>query len=343
MPAAQGTQAGGTLVCHVPPAYVRYMAEAGPTPAAATAAPYRRESNVLVGAGWMLAAGVGFGMLIALIRFLADSGIHPFQVAFFRCFFGMFVLAPFFWRNGLRGGLRTQRLGLYTLRGATGALAMITWFWAIANLPITEATALSFTTPLMATILAILFLGEVVRFRRIAALLAGFVGVMVILRPGMETVQPAALVVLVSCLCMAMSTIFIKRLTDTEPPDAIVAYMLLMLMPIMLVASLFVWVWPTWEQLGWLLLMGVAATLAHMGLTRAFRAADVSTVLPFDFSRLIFVSIFAWFLFGEATSVYTWTGAAIITLAAVYIAHRERIAERERRRTARTSTARESV
>ena len=319
------------------------MVEARPTPAAAAAAPYRRDSNVLVGAAWMLAAGVGFGMLIALIRFLADSGIHPFEVAFFRCLFGLIVLVPYFMKNGVVGGLRTKRLKLYTVRGLSGALAMITWFWAIANLPITEATALSFTTPLMATILAILFLGEMVRFRRIAALALGFIGVMIILRPGAEAIQPAALVVLFSCLCMATSTIFIKRLTDTEPPDAIVAYMLLMLMPIMLVASLFVWVWPTWEQLGWLLLMGMAATLAHMGLTRAFRAADVSVVLPFDFSRLIFVSIFAWFIFEEATSVYTWIGAAVITVAAVYIAHRERVAERERRRTARTSTARDSV
>ena len=319
------------------------MVEARPTPAAAAAAPFRRESNVLEGAAWMLAAGVGFGLLIALIRFLADSGIHPFQVAFFRCFFGLIVLAPYFMRNGIVGGLRTKRLNLYIVRALSGAAAMVTWFWAIANLPITEATALTFTTPLMATILAILFLGEQVRFRRIAALVLGFVGVMIILRPGMEVVQPAAMVVLFSCLCMAVSTIFIKRLTDTEPPDAIVAYMLIMLMPIMLVLSIFVWVWPTWEQLGWLLLMGVAATLAHMGLTRAFRAADVSVVLPFDFSRLIFVSLFAWFIFGEVTSVYTWIGAAIITVAAVYIAHRERVAERERRRTARTSTARDSV
>jgi drug/metabolite transporter (DMT)-like permease len=150
-------------------------------------------------------------------------------------------------------------------------------------------------------------------------------------------------VVLGSCLFMATSTIFIKRLTDTEPPDAIVAYMLLMLMPVMLFASLFVWVWPTWEQLGWLLVMGMAATLAHMGLTRAFRAADVSVVLPFDFSRLIFVAIFAWFIFGEATSIYTWAGAVVISIAAVYIAHRERIAEKERRRTARAAAAREPV
>ncbi len=291
----------------------------------------------------MLVAGVGFGMLIALIRFLADSGIHPFQVAFFRCFFGLVVMVPFFLRNGVVGGLRTKRIKLYVWRALSGAAAMITWFWAIAHLPVTDATALSFTTPLMATVLAVLFLGEEVRFRRIAALLVGFLGVMIILRPGVEVVQPAALVVLFSCLCMAFSTIFIKRLTDTEPPDAIVSYMLIMLMPIMLFAALFVWVWPTWEQLGWLLLMGVAATLAHMALTRAFRAADVSVVLPFDFSRLIFVSIFAWFLFGETTSVYTWIGAAVITIVAVYIAHRERIAERERRRTARTSTARDSV
>ena len=246
-------------------------------------------------------------------------------------------------RHGIAGGLRTKRLKLYTVRAITGAAAMISWFWAIANMQITEATALSFTTPLMATVLAILSLGEEVRFRRIAALLVGFLGVMTILRPGMEVIQPAALVVLGSCFCMAISTIFIKRLTDTEPPDAIVAYMLVMLMPIMLLASLFVWVWPTWEQLGWLLVMGIVATLAHMGLTRAFRAADISAVLPFDFSRLIFVSLFAWFIFDETTGIYTWIGAAIITATAVYIAHRERIAERERRRTARTSSARESV
>lgn len=321
------------------------MVEARPTPAAA-AVPTpegRRESNVLVGAAWMLAAGVGFGVLITLIRFLADSGIPPFEIGFFRCLFGMIALLPFFVRNGIVGALRTKRLKLYAIRGLTGAAAMLSWFWALANMPVTEATALSFTTPLIATLLAIFFLGEVVRFRRLLALFAGLGGVLIILRPGAEAIQPAAFVILMSCCFMATSTIFIKRLTDTEPPDAIVAWMLVMLGPIMLVAAIPVWVWPTWEQLGYLVLLGIAATLAHMGFTRAFRAADVSVVLPFDFSRLIFVSIFAWLLFGEETSVYTWAGAAVITAAAVYIAHRERIAERQRGHSARVTETREPV
>ena len=98
-----------------------------------------------------------------------------------------------------------------------------------------------------------------------------------------------------------------------------------------LIPALFVWVWPSWEVLGWLVLLGFVATLSHLCYTRAFRAADTSAVMPFDFSRLIFSALLGYIVFMEIADAWTWTGAAIIAGSAIYIARREAIAQRERR------------
>lgn len=290
-------------------------------------------NNVLLGAGFMVAAGLFFAVMMGMIRHLADDGVHPFEIAFFRNLFGFAVMLPWIFKVGL-GGLKTDKYGLYTLRAITGTAAMVAWFWAISVLPLTEATALSFTTPFFATILAIPILGEVVRIRRWAAIVIGFLGAMVILRPGVESVSAEALMVLFSAVMMAASSMCIKLLSRTEPVNAIVVYMTIYLTPLSLIPALFVWTWPSWEQLGWLFLLGGVATLAHVCLTQAFRHADASAVMPFDFARLIFASIIGYIVFSQVTDLWTWIGAAIIAIAAIYIAHREAVAARERRRAA---------
>ncbi len=307
-----------------------------PQPAPAQGAP--AENNVLLGAAFMLSAGLFFAIMMGIIRHLAHDGVHPFEIAFFRNLFGFAVMLPWVFKVGL-GGLKTERYGLYTMRALTGTAAMVAWFWAISILPLTEATALSFTTPFFATILAVPILHEVVRIRRWAAICIGFAGALVILRPGFQTISAEALMVLFSALMMAMSTMCIKLLSRTEPVNAIVVYMTIYLTPLSLIPALFVWVWPTWEQLGWLALLGLVATVAHICLTRAFRHADASAVMPFDFSRLIFASLIGYLLFDQVTDLWTWVGSAIIVGAAIYIAHREAVAARERRRNATPPTA----
>ncbi|MCW5770968.1 MAG: DMT family transporter [Rhodospirillaceae bacterium] len=297
-----------------------------------------RVSNPVVGAGWMLLASAGFSVMTGLVRFVADTGMHPWEVAFFRNVFGLMVMGPWIVSAGF-AGLKTARLGLYTMRATTGVISMLAWFWSVALMPIAEATALGFTAPLFTTLLAVVVLREVVRLRRWTAVLVGFAGTIVILRPGSGDVMAlGAAAALTGAALQAASTIMIKTLARTESPNAIVAYLTIYLTPMSLVPALFVWTTPTWTQLGWLALLGLAGTTAHLCFTRALRAADASMVMPVDFARLIFVSLIGIFVFGQIPSAWTWVGAAIIFASGVYIVRREAIAAREGRAKAVAAT-----
>jgi drug/metabolite transporter (DMT)-like permease len=294
------------------------MSETAPaTPAAASARPNR----VLVGVAWMIGSGACFATMAGLIRYLS-ADLHAFEIAFFRNVAGVLVMLPWLMRVGI-GGLRTRRFGLYVARGATSILAMLSFFWALTAMPITEATALNFTMPIFATILAVIFLGEVVRARRWTAILVGFAGVMLILRPGLAVIGLPALMALFGALMVASSVIIIRRLSTTESPNAIVLYMGLFLIPLSLPPALFVWRDPTWLQLGLGGLIGVFGTAAHQCYTRAIYAAEASIVMPFDFARLLFVAIIGYLAFGQTSDMWTWIGAVVIVGAGVYIAQRE--------------------
>ncbi|MFQ5959630.1 MAG: DMT family transporter, partial [Alphaproteobacteria bacterium] len=225
-------------------------------------------SDPVRGAIWMVGSGVCFTVLTGLIRYLSET-IDPLEIVFFRNLFGMVVMLPWLMRNGI-GTLRTRRLPLYTLRSLVGLVAMIAWFAAIARMNLADAVALSFTAPLFATVMAVFILHEVVRLRRWTAVVAGFVGAMIILRPGFAEIPPAALLVLLSASMMGLAVSLVKILSRSEPTGPIVFYMVLMLTPASLIPALFVWRTPTPEELAWLLALGGAATLGHLCLVRAF-------------------------------------------------------------------------
>jgi drug/metabolite transporter (DMT)-like permease len=297
----------------------------------ATTAAAARASNVVVGGSWMLSACVLFAIMTGLVRHVADSGMHPWEVAFFGNLFSLLVMAPWILRAGV-AGLRTARLPLYTLRAFVGMVSMLCWFWSVALMPITEATALGFTAPFFVTILAALILKEVVRLRRWTAVIIGFLGALVILRPGFSDLPLfGAGVALGAAATQAASTIMIKTLSRTESPNAIVAYMTIYLTPMSLVPALFVWATPSWGQLGWLFLVGFVGTGAHLCFTRALKAADASAIMPIDFARLVFVAIIGMVFFSQIPSVFTWIGAAVIFASGIYVIRREHIAAREGR------------
>jgi drug/metabolite transporter (DMT)-like permease len=216
---------------------------------------------------------------------------------------------------------------------------MLLWFTALAMMPLAEATALSFTSPLFATIFAVILLHEVVRARRWTATVIGFIGAMIILRPGMSSLDLAHWLVLGSSALAGINAILIKQLTRTENANAIVTYMTLYIIPMSLVPALFVWTMPPPQT--WLLiaLLGFVATLGHQAMTRAFAATDTSVVMSFDYARLPFVAIIAWFAFGELPDLWTWVGAAVIVAASTYIAHREATVARTRHARAAASAS----
>ena len=284
--------------------------------------------SVLQGAFWMLLAALCFAGMNGVIRYLATD-LHPFVLAFFRNFFGLAFMLPWILRS--RGaGLKTDRLGLHFIRALIGLTAMLGWFWALVHMPMAEAVALNFTMPLFTTLLAIPLLGEVVRLRRWAATIVGFLGVLVIIRPGAEAISDTALIVLVVSVFMAGAGVAIKMLSRTESNNAIVAYMVVFMTPMSLGPALYVWTTPSWSALPWLIALGAFATLAHQCLTRAFRATDASALMPFDYARLPFTALIAYLAFGQVVDIWTWVGGGIIAAAGLYIAHREVVLGRAR-------------
>ena len=262
-----------------------------------------------------------FSSMTALIRHLSQE-LHPFEIVFFRNALGLAFLLPWLLRVGL-GRLRTRRYGLHGLRVVIGLTAMLCWFTAVTLMPIAEATALSFTAPLFGTLGAALVLREKVQGRRWAAIAVGFAGAMIILRPGIEALTGPALLVLAASVSMACGVLVVKTLSRTDSATAIVFYMGLLMTPLSLVPALFVWQAPALA--GWLGLvaLGGLATLGHLMFVRALATADASAVLPFDFSRLIFVAFLGFVFFGEQPDVWTWIGAAVIFMATLSTARRE--------------------
>jgi drug/metabolite transporter (DMT)-like permease len=270
---------------------------------------------------WMTAASSAFAVMIILIRHLSAT-FDPLQVVFFRNVFGLIAMLPWLAGHGL-GALRTRRLGLHALRASIGVVSMICWFTALSLMPLAQATALSFTAPIFASVLAVIFLGEVMRLRRWSATAAGLLGTLVILRPDGSSLEPAALLALASALLGALSPIFVKVMARSESTGAIVTYMVLFTTPLSLVPALFVWQAPSLAQLGFAALLGLAGTLGHLCLTRALATADATVVVPFDYLRLPIVALLAWLAFAEVPVIWTWIGGAIIAASSLYMTLRE--------------------
>ena len=276
-------------------------------------------SPAVAGALLMVLAALGFSGMNALVR-LASDELHPFQVAFLRFLFGALFILPWLIPQG---GWRTQRLGLHVLRGCLTTGTALLWFSSLSLLPLAQAVSLNFTAPLFATIGAALFLGEVVRVRRWTATAVGFLGVLIIVRPGVGEVSPAMALPLLAAATMTVSVLFMKVLTRTDSAATILFYMNVLPLPFLLVFALFVWESPSPQAWGLGVAMGALGVVSHFFITRAFAIADASYVIPFDYLRLPFIALIAFFAFDEVSDVWTWVGAAVIAGSAIYIARRE--------------------
>lgn len=284
-------------------------------------------ANASARATWLMVASTAcFAGMALTIRFAADQ-LHAFEIAFFRNFFGLLFALPILLRTGT-AVMRTRRMNLYLFRCVIGLCAMLTGFWSLIHLPLAEAIALSYTTPLFVTILAVLVLGEVVRIRRWSAVVVGFIGTLVILRPGLQELSFAAMIALASAALSASAAISIKFLSRTEAPDAIVIYMVLIMTPLSLLPALPVWIWPQGMSWAWLAATGFLGTAGHMLMTRAYQLGDVSALQPINFLQLPIVATLAWWLFNEQVDQWTLIGAAIIFSSTLYIAHREAVLAR---------------
>ncbi len=280
----------------------------------------------------MLLSMLTFSAMNTAIRSLAGT-IPSSELVFLRNVFSL--LLAVLWQAALMRGLprfKTTRLFGHFWRATAGICAMEAWFYALTLLPLTVATALSFTTPVFSTIVAILFLGEKAGIRRWSAIAASFVGMLIILRPGTDSMSPDAAFVIFSSIMMAIAGNMVKSLTRTESPETIVFFMALFMVPWSALPGIFPggspWQEVPFHQLSIVFLVAFLSTASHLLLARAYRRADMVMLMPFDFTRLIFTAIFAYLLFGETLDGPTIFGSLIIVASTVYIAHREARATR---------------
>ena len=271
----------------------------------------------------LLAIGATFfgSFMGAGVKFLSDD-LHPIIICFYRSLMGLILITPFVVRNNFRA-LQTKNMRLQIFRASINVISMICWFSAIGMMHFEKATALGFTTPLFTTVLAVIVLGEVIRFHRTAALLLGFIGIIIIIRPGYVPFEFGTILMLVASFSFSFVLIFVKKLSATDSSITIIFYHLLYMTPVFFILSLFYWENINLNQLIIFTLMGASGLLSHWCLAQAFKMSDTTFVMPLQFTKLIWASLIGLFLFAEQPDIWTWVGGVIIFISVVYITYRE--------------------
>lgn len=265
---------------------------------------------------WMLMSCFGAAVMMAMVRHLSDS-LPSTTIVFYRNLAALIWFLPWLIHTKAQF-IRTSRWKMYGLRGLLGMIAMQLWFYSLSVVDLPQAVALSFTSPLITAGLAMLLFKEKGGIAVWGALGAGFIGALVILRPGLDGFDPNAIWVMVTAAIWSTSGIIIKSLSRTDSPVTIVCFMGLVMTPLSLPVALIDWHWVTDpELLFWLVMLGLVSNLFQIAMSYAIATTDLVHILPYDFSRLVFVSLIAWPAFGEVLDPVTLFGAVIILAAAV--------------------------
>ena len=272
------------------------------------------------GSLWILASALAFSMMNGLIKHLG-ADLHAFQIAFFRAVLGIILIAPFALRWGL-AGLKTTRPVLHVGRSLLSICAMLTYFYALANMPLASAVGIAFSKPLFTIVFAVLFLGEKVRWRRWLATLFGFAGVLVMLNPAGESLDLATVAALVSSVAMGAVMVLVKKMTDTEEASTMLFYFSLATALGSGIAMVPVWTTPSPDLFLVLLALGVTGTLGQYFITRGYRAGEATAITPMDYFQLLFAALIGLVAFDEVPEGRTAIGGLMIVASNLYILHR---------------------
>ncbi len=281
-------------------------------------------SSRIKSALWMLFAAVNFAILNTLVKVLSED-YNISQIIFFRSFFAIIFILPLIINSGI-SSLKSKSLKLQLVRSLLAIAAMYLWFFSISNIPLAEATAINFTAPIFGAICAIFFLKERIKKRRFIAILFSIFGALIIIRPGLFDFNIYLFAAITASLLMGLAAIFIKKLSMLDHPNSVVFYMPAVLAVFSLIPCILYWKNPNFFDLLLLISTGLSATLAHQGITRAFAKSEATYVLIFDYLRLPFTALFAFYIFHEIVSIWVWIGSIIIFISSIYIVNREKIA-----------------
>ncbi|MBM3648040.1 MAG: DMT family transporter [Alphaproteobacteria bacterium] len=273
---------------------------------------------------WVGLSGLIFALL-NVFTLIPAQHLNPYVMAFLRYLFGTLFLLPIVLRVGLYRSLRTDRAGLHVSRGAIHTVGMMLWFMALPLTSLAEITALGFTGPIFVTVGAALFLGEDVRLRRWLAVIVGFAGAMIIIRPGFSEIHLGVICILLSTPIFSASNLMAKALARSDSANTIVVWQNLVI--VVLAAPVAIWFWqtPSWTDLLWFLAAGLCGTAGHICQQRGYQLADITLLQPIGFLSLIWNTLLGYFLFFQTPDVWTFVGAAVIFASALYISHREAI------------------
>ena len=275
-----------------------------------------------LGIASVVAAVFFFSIADAIAKWLGQT-YEPVQIVFLRYVFGLIPVALLVWHAGGLGALRTRRPVLHGLRALVIFTALLLLFMGLRRLPLAEAISVAFTAPLFVTVLSGPLLGEPVRPRHWAAVSVGFLGALIVIRPGTGGFQIESLYVAVAALCFALSALITRRMSRTESNVALLAYTTigagLAGLPIMP----FVWRQPAPDDLWLFLAIGLIGSIAAYCVIQAYRNAPPAIIAPFDYTALIWAALFGWIVWQERPEPAVWLGAAIIAASGLYVTHRE--------------------
>ena len=252
----------------------------------------------------------------------ASENIHVLEVVFFRNLLAFIVMLPLLKSTGL-AAIKMNNTSLFFMRGFVGAIGMIAGFTCLTLIPLAQATAISFSQPLFITIGAAIFLGEIIKARRIAAIIVGIIGMLIIVQPGFISFSFGIMLAIISSLALSVNALIVKKLTITDTPQTIIIWMVIMLIPITFIPAISVWQWPNFET--WLYLWGIAilGTLAHFSFTKSYTMAEITSLEPIGFIKLPIIALLGWMIFEEIPGTWTWVGGLIIFISTIYISQRE--------------------
>lgn len=286
------------------------------------------------GIRYMLAAVACFVVMDALIKWLSAT-FPTMQVVFFRSLFALVPIALLVMQQGGLSRLRTRRPKMHFLRCVIGLGSMVCFFHAFRTMPLAEVIAIGFAAPLFVTALSVPLLKEKVGIRRWAAVIVGFVGVLIMVRPGLHVLELGAAVALFGTVLYALAMIVMRDLGKTDTASAITFYFTMSATLVAGAVTPFVWVEPHGTEWLLLALVGLIGGVAQLLMTQAFRLTPVAVVAPFDYTAMLWGTILGYVVWGEVPDALVWAGAAIVAASGLYIVHRE-----TRLRTARPIGAR---
>ncbi|MCH7487231.1 MAG: DMT family transporter [Proteobacteria bacterium] len=279
-------------------------------------------SAVVLGILWMLAGGAAFTIMGALIKHLSQT-LPITVIVFFRMLIGFALLLPWILRERLTPVVTSQP-GLHVVRSITGFLSLMCLVYSLSRLDLTDAVAISFTTPLWMIIIAAVLLGEGSGPRRWLATVIGFGGVLVIVRPDMDP-DPAMLAALASACLGSLSLACVKKLSRFDSALTITFYFALIGTLFSIVPAMFTWVWPTPFEYLLLVATGITGVTGLMCSARAYSLADATVISPVDFTRLPFAAVIGYVIFGETPDLWTLSGVVIIMASILYIGRRAKV------------------